>query len=114
MAALQTHPQMHPGATDLQTILATLRRWLHLPNLVHVPTFHFRAPSFALILPFSAQTNANHHGSSSRPHTSFCALFLNHTSTKLTRRGEVADDSPSITQPLGNPILLQLPVKRRL
>src|ERR1700733_7379757 len=110
MAALQTHPQMHPGATDLQTIFATLRRWLHLPNLVHVRTFHFRAPSFALILPFSA----NHNGSSSRPHTSFCALSLNHTSTKLARRGEVADDSPSITQPLGNPILLQLPVKRRL
>jgi hypothetical protein len=40
MAALQAHPQMHPIAVDLQTLLAALRRRLHLPDLVHMCTLH--------------------------------------------------------------------------
>jgi hypothetical protein len=40
MPALQTHPQMHPGAADLQTLFATFGRRLHLANLVQMATFH--------------------------------------------------------------------------
>src|SRR5260370_12907207 len=55
MPALHTHPQMHPGAADLQTILTALRRRLHLADLVQMGTFHsntFPKPRFYLyILP---------------------------------------------------------------
>jgi hypothetical protein len=40
MAAEQAHPQMHPLTVNLQTLLAPLRRRLHLPNLVHMSTLH--------------------------------------------------------------------------
>jgi hypothetical protein len=40
MPALHTHPQMHPPRADLQAILATLRRRLHLMNMVQMSTFH--------------------------------------------------------------------------
>ena len=38
--ALHTHPQMNPRTADLQTILTTLRRRLHLMNLVQMSTPH--------------------------------------------------------------------------
>ncbi len=40
MPALHAHPQMHPPPANLQTILTTLRRRLHLMNVVKMSTFH--------------------------------------------------------------------------
>src|SRR5205807_7373447 len=40
MPALHAHPQMHPPTTNLQTILTTLRRRLHLMNMVQMNTLH--------------------------------------------------------------------------
>ena len=40
MPALQAHPKMNPGAAYLQALLTTLRRRLHLPNLIQMRTFH--------------------------------------------------------------------------
>src|ERR1700678_2475677 len=40
MTTNQAHPQMHPLAANLQALLATLRRRLHLPNLIQMATFH--------------------------------------------------------------------------
>jgi len=40
MPALHTHPQMDPRAANLQTILATPSRRLHLMYLVQMGTFH--------------------------------------------------------------------------
>jgi hypothetical protein len=40
MPALQAHPQMNPGASYLQALLATLRRRFDLPNLIQMRAFH--------------------------------------------------------------------------
>ena len=40
MPALQAHSQMHPVTVNLETLLASLRRWFHLPDLVHMSTLH--------------------------------------------------------------------------
>jgi hypothetical protein len=40
MPALQAHPQMNPGASYLQALLATLRRRFDLLNLIQMRTFH--------------------------------------------------------------------------
>ena len=55
MPTLQAHPQMHPVTVNLQTILATLRRRLHLPYLVHVSTLHSDHLPSPLILTFTAR-----------------------------------------------------------
>ena len=39
MAATHTHPQVHPGVSNCQTILTAFRAGRYIPDLIHVGTF---------------------------------------------------------------------------
>jgi hypothetical protein len=44
--ARQAETQVYPSVARLQTLLATLRMRMHIPNLIHVGTFVHCVPPF--------------------------------------------------------------------
>jgi hypothetical protein len=73
MPALHTHTQMDPRTTDLQTILTTLRRRLHLMYMVQMGTFH-SSTSPRLIL--SSIRYATHKTAPNSPDSCTVAFWL--------------------------------------
>ena len=45
MSANQTHAEMHPARTCLQTLFATVGGWCHIANFGKMTTFHRLFPS---------------------------------------------------------------------